>query len=188
MAPGDAATVQAGEKASQEFVENLREQMGLNRPFLVRYGEFVKNATVLDFGKSWYPPYNPVRITLIEGMKQTGLLALLAILLAMMIGISLGVIAAIKHNKFSDRVAVTFSTLGICIPNFVLAPILTYFFAIKLGMLPVTWEANRTESIVYYLALPVLILSLRPAAIITRLTRAAMIDTLSQEFIRTAFA
>jgi peptide/nickel transport system permease protein len=188
MAPGDAATVRAGEKASAEFIESLREQMGLNRPLMVRYVEFVKNAFVLDFGKSWYPPYHPVRETLVEGMKQTGLLALLAIILAMIIGITCGVIAAIHHNKISDRVAVTFSTLGICIPNFVLAPVLAYFFSIKLGMLPLTWENDRTESIVYYLALPVLILSLRPAAIITRLTRAAMIDVLSQEFIRTAFA
>jgi peptide/nickel transport system permease protein len=105
-----------------------------------------------------------------------------------MLGVTLGCIAAIGHNKITDRVAVTFSTLGICRPNFVLAPVLAYFFAIRLEMLPLTWEVNRDESILYYLALPVLILSLRPAAIITRLTRAAMIDTLSQEFIRTAFA
>ncbi len=188
MAPGDAATVRAGEKASAEFIHELREQMGLNRPLAVRYVEFVKNAAVLDFGESWYPPYHAVRQTLIEGMKQTGLLALLAIILATMMGVTLGCIAAIGHNKLSDRVAVTFSTLGICIPNFVLAPVLAYLFAIKLELLPLTWEVNRTESIVYYLALPVLILALRPAAIITRLTRAAMIDTLSQEFIRTAFA
>jgi peptide/nickel transport system permease protein len=187
-APGDAATVRAGEKASAETIAFLREEMGLNRPLGVRYVEFVKNAAVLDFGESWYPPYHPVRETLMEGMQQTGLLALLAIILAMMLGITLGVIAAINHNRVMDRASVTFSTLGICIPNFVLAPILAYLFAIKLGWLPLTWENNRTESIVYYLALPVLILSLRPAAIITRLTRAAMIDTLSQEFIRTAFA
>lgn len=188
MAPGDAATVRAGEKASAEFVNELREQMGLNRPLSVRYVDFVKGATVLDFGESWYPPYHPVRRTLIDGMQQTGLLALLAIILAAILGVTLGCIAAIGHNTILDRVAVTFSTLGICIPNFVLAPVLAYFFAIRLEILPLTWEVNRTESILYYLALPVLILSLRPAAIITRLTRAAMIDTLSQEFIRTAFA
>jgi len=188
LAPGDAATVRAGEKASAEFVEELREQMGLNRPLGIRYMDFVRGAAVLDFGESWYPPYHPVRQTLIDGMQQTGLLALLAIILATMLGVTLGCVAAIGHNKFSDRLAVTFSTLGICIPNFVLAPVLAYFFAIRLEVLPLTWEVNRTESILYYLALPVLILSLRPAAIITRLTRAAMIDTLSQEFIRTAFA
>lgn len=188
LAPGDAATVRAGEKASAEFVNELREQMGLNRPLMVRYVEFVKGAAVLDFGDSWYPPYHPVRQTLIDGMKQTGMLALLAILLASALGIVLGCIAAIGHNRISDRVAVTFSTLGICIPNFVLAPVLAYFFAIRLQVLPLTWEVDRQESILYYLALPVLILALRPAAIITRLTRSAMIDTLSQEFIRTAFA
>lgn len=188
MAPGDAATVRAGERATAETIQNLREQMGLNRPLSVRYVEFVKNATVLDFGESWYPPYSQVRDTMIDGMKQTGLLALLAIITASILGISLGCIAAIAHNRFADRVAVTFSTLGICIPNFVLAPLLAYLFAIKLQWLPLTWESDRTESIIYYLALPVIILALRPAAMITRLTRAAMIDTLSQEFIRTAYA
>ena len=188
LAPGDAATVRAGEKGSREYIEQLREQMGLNRPAPVRYLEFVRNAAVLDFGESWYPPYKPVKQTLVTGAFQTGRLAILAIIVASFFGILLGCIAAVHHNRWPDRLAVTFSTLGICIPNFVLAPVLAFFFAIKLGVLPLTWEDNPSESILYYLALPVLILSFRPAAIITRLTRAAMIDTLSQDFIRTAFA
>lgn len=188
LAPGDAATVRAGEKGSAELVEQLREQMGLNRPAPIRYFEFVRNAATLDFGESWYPPYHPVKETLLSGMWHTGRLALLAIILASLMGIVLGSLAAINHNGWLDRTSVTFSTLGICIPNFVLAPVLAYIFSIKMGVLPLAWEDTPRESIAYYLVLPVVILSLRPAAIITRLTRAAMIDTLSQEFIRTAFA
>ncbi|MBA3725372.1 MAG: ABC transporter permease, partial [Armatimonadetes bacterium] len=151
LAPGDAATVRAGEKGSLEYIQQLREQMGLTRPPAVRYVEFVKGAAVLDFGESWYPPYRPVKETLVAGIYQTGRLALLAIILASIFGVLLGCIAAVGHNRLPDRVAVTFSTLGICIPNFVLAPVLAYFFAIKMGVLPLTWEDNPGESILYYL-------------------------------------
>jgi ABC-type dipeptide/oligopeptide/nickel transport system permease component len=192
MAPGDAATVIAGEKASASAIENIRERLGLNRPVTVRYVEFVKNAAVLDFGQSWFPPYKPVRETLVSGMGLTGLLAVCAIVVASFFGVMLGCIAAIWHNRWPDRVAVTFSTLGICIPNFVLAPVFIFLFALSWKLLPETWPYNWDSIGIFdrlrYLIMPVTILSLRPAAVITRLTRAAMIDTLSQDYIRTAFA
>jgi peptide/nickel transport system permease protein len=192
MAPGDAATVIAGEKASRATIENIRERMGLNRPVAVRYAEFVTNAVRLDFGKSWFPPYRPVRDTIVSGMALTGLLAIMAIVLASVVGVFLGSVAAIYHNRWLDRVAVTFSTLGICIPNFVLAPVFIFLFALKLKALPETWPYNWDELTVAarvpFLIMPVVILALRPSAVITRLTRAAMIDTLAQDYIRTAFA
>lgn len=192
LAPGDAATVIAGEKASASAIENIRERLGLNRPVMVRYAEFVTNATKLEFGQSWFPPYQPVKKTLMDGIGLTGMLAILAICVASFFGVILGCIAAIWHNKWPDRVAVTFSTLGICIPNFVLAPVFIFLFALTWKILPETWPYNwdalNAIERVRYLIMPVVILSLRPAAVITRLTRAAMIDTLSQDFIRTAYA
>lgn len=190
LTPGDAATVMAGEKGASnpEIIERYRKEFGLDRPFLERYGKFLVGAVQLDFGKSWFPPYGEIKGVVLSGLKLTALLAALAISLAALVGVSLGTIAGIWHNKWPDQVATTFSTLGICIPNFVLAPVLVYLFAIQLQALPETWVPNPPEGVVWYLILPVVILSLRPAAVITRLTRASMVDTLSQDFIRTAFA
>lgn len=190
LAPGDAATAIAGEKGASnpELIERLRKEMGLDRPLLERYAKFVFDAARLDFGRSWFPPYNEVKYTVVDGLKLTGLLAVLAIALASIVGVFFGVVAGIWHNRWPDQFSTTFSTLGICIPNFVLAPVLVYVFAIEMQMLPETWIPNPPEGVFWYLILPVVILSLRPAAVITRLTRATMIDTLSQDFIRTAFA
>ena len=115
-------------------------------------------------------------------------IAFLAMLLAAAVGITLGTIAAVRETQWPDRGVLTISTLGVTLPNFVLAPILAYFFAIRLNWLPLTWEVNLRGPEIFYLILPVAILSARPMASITRLTRASMIETLHQEFIRLATA
>lgn len=190
FAPRDPATLKAGEKSDAATIARIRKEMGLDRPFLVRYGEYVGNAIQGDLGNSLYGKATPVTETLLEGLKNTGRLAALAILVAAMIGITFGGIAAIWRNRWPDRILVMFSTFGICVPNFVLAPVMVYLFSLQLGVLPVSWSEQgiRENGLIYYLILPVLILSLRPAALITRLTRAGMVETLSQDFIRTAFA
>ncbi|MCH8274088.1 MAG: ABC transporter permease [Armatimonadetes bacterium] len=187
LAPGDPAVRKAGMHGGQEAVELIREKMGLNRPLHVRYAEFVWNAAHFEFGESLVTP-RAVNEIVLTGIQHTGRIALLAILLASGVGILLGGIAAIWRNRVADRLAVSFSTLGICIPNFVLAPVLVYIFAIWLDRLPVAWRDDPERGPWIYLILPVAIMALRPAAVITRLTRASMIDTLSQDFIRTAYA
>jgi peptide/nickel transport system permease protein len=119
---------------------------------------------------------------------MTGRIALLAITLAAIIGIFLGTVAAVYQSRAPDRAVLSLSTLGVTVPNFVLAPILVYIFVIQLDMLPLNWEVDRRAPDFYYLALPVAILAARSTALLTRLTRASMIDTLQQEFIRTAIA
>jgi len=114
--------------------------------------------------------------------------ASLAILLAAGLGILLGTIAAVRQNRFADRAVLTLSTLGVTVPNFVLAPVLVYIFALQLDVLPQTWEVNRVAPDFYYLLLPVVILALRPMAMLTRLTRASVVDTMQQEFVRLAVA
>ena len=188
VAPGDPATRKAGLHGGQEFVEQFREEMGLNRPLHIQYGDFVWRAAHLDFGESLTQAAAPVNTLIGTGLRYTGLIAFLSILLASGVGILLGTIAAIWKNGLPDRFSVSFSTLGICIPNFVLAPVFVYIFAIQLDILPVTWKDDPINGQIPYLILPVVIMALRPAAIITRLTRASMVDTLSQDFIRTAFA
>lgn len=188
ITPGDAATIQAGEKARPEDVQNLRHQMGLDRPWLVRYVEFVSNAARFDFGRSYLGSKPEVSKIIGKALPMTLKIALLAILLAAAIGIFLGTIAGVYQNKAQDRAVLTLSTLGVTVPNFVLAPVLVYFFAVKMDALPQTWEVHLRAPEFYYLLLPVVILSARPMATLTRLTRASVVDTLQQEFVRLATA
>lgn len=188
LAPGDAATAIAGEKATAESVQQLRQKMGLDRPWPVRYVEFVGNAAKGDFGNSYFQTREPVREILGRTLPMTMKIATMAILLASAIGITLGTIAAVYQNRIGDRSILSISTLGVTVPNFVLAPLLVYFFAIHLDVLPQTYSTRLVAPEIMYLILPVCILSARPMALLTRLTRASMIDTLQQEFIRTATA
>lgn len=186
MAPGDQATLIAGEKASLETVERLREQLGLNRPWPVRYGEFLANAARGEFGNSYYGTKEPVRDIVARNAPMTLKIAAFAILLAAFFGTLMGVIAGIWRDKWPDRFVLVFSTLGVTIPNFVLAPLLVLLFAENLDVLPGRWSPDRVAPDFYYLILPVVILSLRPMAQITRLSRASMIEVLRQEFMRFA--
>jgi peptide/nickel transport system permease protein len=188
LAPGDAATVLAGEKASPDRVRQLRREMGLDRPWPVRYVEYIGNMSRGDFGNSYLGVREPVADILKRTVPMTGRIALLAITLAAIIGIFLGTVAAVYQSRAPDRAVLSLSTLGVTVPNFVLAPILVYIFVIQLDMLPLNWEVDRRAPDFYYLALPVAILAARSTALLTRLTRASMIDTLQQEFIRTAIA
>ncbi|AIE83493.1 ABC transporter permease [Fimbriimonas ginsengisoli] len=188
IAPGDAATMAAGDKATPETVERLRHQFGLDRPWPIRYVEFLGKASHGDFGESYFGTREKVSDIVKRTLPMTAKLACLAILLASGVGILLGTLAAVYKNRFADRGVLTISTLGVTVPNFVLAPLLVFIFVIKLDVLPLTWVTELKAPEIYYLILPVCILAARPMALITRLTRATMIDTMQQEFIRTAVA
>lgn len=188
VAPGDAAQLRAGENATAEQVAEVRRDMGLDRPWPIRYVEYLGNTARGDFGRSYFGIQEPVAQILGRTLPMTLRLAGSAILLAAALGIGLGTIAAIWQNRFLDRSVLSLSTLGVTIPNFVLAPVLAWVFALQLDVLPLTWSTNRVAPDYYYLALPVVVLAARPTALLTRLTRASMIDTLGQEFIRLAVA
>ncbi|MBN9500565.1 MAG: ABC transporter permease [Armatimonadetes bacterium] len=188
LAPGDAANVLAGDKATAAQLESLRHQMGLDRPWPIRYVEFLGNAAKFDFGKSYFGTKRPVGELLAEKLPLTALIALCAIVVASAVGIGLGTIAGIYRTRPPDTAILLASTLGVTIPTFVLAPIMVYYFSTVKDVLPATWDPNPTAPIWMYLLMPVLILAARPAALLTRLTRASMIETLQQEFIRTAIA
>lgn len=188
IAPGDAALVRAGEKASQATIDRIREEMGLNRPWPVRYIDYVGKAATGDLGTSNYGTREPVSEIIGESIGVTLMIATPAILLAAAVGIALGTLAALKQTRAQDQLILGFSTLGVTLPNFVLAPVLVLIFAVQMNRLPTTWETPMRAPIYFYLALPVLVLALRPMASLTRLTRASMIETLSQEFIKLARA
>lgn len=188
MAPGDAARMIAGEKATPDAIARVRTELGMDRPAPERFARFVVGAVQLDFGNSFYGTREPVIDTLKRALPMTMRIAGWAILVAAIVGIGLGALAAIWEGRWLDKLVLTLSTFGVTIPNFVLAPILILIFALKLDMLPINWTEERVASDFYYLVLPVLVLSLRPMATLTRLTRASMIDVLNQDFIRLAIA
>lgn len=188
MAKGDPARIIAGEKATEEQYQRIFVQMGLDKPIPIRYGIYLSGLMRGDLGKSYQGTHEPVSDILKRSLPMTAKIAVLSILLASIVGITLGTIASIRENRFADRSILTLSTLGVTLPNFVLAPVLVYIFAIKLNKLPVSWESELRGPEWMYLLLPVVVLSLRPMAMLTRLTRASMVETLRQEFIRTGIA
>jgi peptide/nickel transport system permease protein len=187
-APGDPARYLAGDKATEAQYQRIRENMGLNQPLPVRYVKYLSDIAHGDWGQSYSGTHLPVVDILKETVPTTARIALLAICVAAFFGITFGTIAALKENKLLDRSILTLSTLGVTIPNFVLAPVLVLIFAVKLNQLPVGWEDPQRGPLWMYLILPVGVLSLRPMALLTRLTRASMVETLKQEFMRTATA
>lgn len=188
LTPGDAATAIAGDKATPETVQRIRHEMGLDRPWLERYGMFLADATHGDFGQSYFGTRERVSDVIKRTLPMTAKVATMAIVLASFVGILLGTLAAVYQNRFADRSVLVLSTLGVTVPNFVLAPLLVYYFCLKRDLLPQVWSTELVAPEIYYLILPVTILAARPMALITRLTRAMMIDTMQQEFIRTAVA
>jgi peptide/nickel transport system permease protein len=188
FAPGDRATVEAGEKARPETIAMLRKRFHLDEPWIFRYGYFLNDAVHLDFGNSYVGTKQPVSERIKQTAPMTLKIAVAAIFLASIFGILLGTIAAVWQGKFGDGFALTISTFGVTLPNFVLIPILVYIFALKMDYLPQTWEVHLKGPEYLYLILPVVALSLRPMALLTRLTRASLIETMQQEFMRTAVA
>lgn len=191
IAPGDAATIRAGDKATAAQVQALRVEMGLTRPWPIRYVEFIGNAARLDFGYSTQGPRRPIKEALLRALPVTMSIAVISISIAAIFGVLLGMMAAIRENKLTDRLVLSVSTLGVTIPNYVLLPILVLIFSpIYLDWLPTSYEIPERQVApgIFYIIIPVIVLSLRPMATLTRLMRASMVDTLKQEFVRLAVA
>jgi ABC-type dipeptide/oligopeptide/nickel transport system permease component len=188
LAPGDPAQTLAGEKATPATVMRLRHEMGLDLPWPERYVRYLADVAHGDFGRSFYGTQEPVRSILGRELPMTFRLSLIAILLASLFGVVLGTIAGVYRDRWPDRAVLFFSTLGVTAPNFVLGPLLVWVFYLKLNNLPERWDGRLPLPEWEYFILPVTILAMRPGAMLTRLTRASMIETLQQEFIRTAVA
>lgn len=191
IAPGDAATIRAGDKATAVQITQLRHEMGLDRPWPIRYVEFLGNAARLEFGNSTQGTQQPIKDTLARALPITLKIATLSICVASILGVLLGMLAAVRENKAADRVVLSLSTLGVTIPNYVLLPLLVLVTSPKyLDVLPTSYQIPEKQVApeIFYLLIPMLVLSLRPMATLTRLMRASMVDTLKQEFVRLAVA
>lgn len=167
-----------------EILVKLNERYHLDDPLPVQLGQYILNVLQGDFGPSFKYPGRSVNELILSGLPVTVELGLYAILFALIIGITAGLIASIRPNTLQDYIPMTLSMAGICLPAFVLGPLLVLVFAIHLEWLPVSgWGQFPGDKI-----LPTVTLGAAYAAYIARLTRGGMLEILSRDFIRTARA
>ncbi|MEO6462956.1 MAG: ABC transporter permease subunit [Candidatus Eisenbacteria bacterium] len=181
LAPG--GPFQSEREIPEAAREALLQRYGLDRPLAEQYGRFLVNAVKLDFGPSYKYPTQQVKEIIASAFPVSLELGAWALLLALVLGVPLGVIAANRQNTATDYLTMSATLLGVSIPNFVLGPLLVLFFSLTLYWLPpALWlgPANRV--------LPVVTLSAIYLAYIARLTRGGMLETLRQDYIRTARA
>ena len=182
LVPGDPAQAMLGEGAAPNDVDQLRRSLGLDRPLLEQYGEFLGNAISGDLGTS-FRTGQPVTAMIAERVPATAELAIAAMLVAIVLALPLGVIAAVKRGTAADYGAMTFALAGVSIPNFWLGPLLAIVFAVELGWLPVSGRGTFA-----HLVLPAFSLGLALAAILARMTRASLLDELNELYVRAARA
>lgn len=190
MMPGDAAAVMLGPDASAEQVDALREALGLNEPLLVQFFSWVGAALTGDLGTSFFIGL-PVTEVLMAALGPTLNLAILAQVLAILIGVPAGILAAKKQGTGTDQTVMAGALMGISVPSFLLGLFLMLLFGVVLGWLPVAGYAPPEQGLgqtLRYLALPAIALGAMQAALIARMTRTAMLDTLSKNYMKTAKA
>ncbi len=184
LIPGDPALamLRGQPSVTQDDVERLRVQMGLNDPLPVQYLKWIGNVLQGDFGDS-IQAHRPVLTMISEQAGATIQLALVAMVLAIVIGVVLGTISALRRNSWVDTLCSLVALFGVSMPSFWFGLILIYVFSLRLGWFPVTGEGGWKR-----LVLPALALSLDFSAIIARLIRSSLIEVLQQDYIRTARA
>jgi peptide/nickel transport system permease protein len=188
IAPGDPAAVIAGDQASPADVERIRASLGLDRPYLVRFGEWFFRVLQGDLGTSIFTSL-PVTQLIAQRIEPTLSLMVLTLILAVSIAVPLGVVAAWKAGTWVDRVVVGFAVFGFSVPVFVIGYLLAYTFALKLDWLPVQGYTPLAQGLgpwIKNLILPAITLGTVYIALIARITRATMLDVLQQDYIRTA--
>ena len=190
IAPGDPAAVIAGDQASPADVERIRSSLGLDRPFLVRFGEWSFRLVQGDLGTSMFTGL-PVTELIRQRMEPTLSLMVLTLCLAILFAVPMGVIAAAKAGSWIDRVLMAFAVAGFSVPVFVVGYLLAYVFALQLDWLPVQGYTPLSKGFLPWLEnliLPAIALGFIYIALIARITRATMLEVLSQDYVRTARA
>ena len=190
LTPGDPAAVLAGDAASTEQIALIRSSLGLDRSIPVQFGIWASQLLSGDLGQSYY--YKTEVTTLIgQRLEPTVSLAVVTITLAVLVAVPLGVLAAWRFGGWLDRLLMGFSVLGFSVPVFVLAYLLIWLVSIKLGWLPVQGYKRLADGVgpwLYHLILPCVTLSVIYIALIARVTRASVLETLGEDYIRTARA
>jgi peptide/nickel transport system permease protein len=190
LTPGDPAAVIAGDAATSDDIVRIRAQLGLDAPFLVRFGGWVWGLLHGDLGTSIFTNL-PVTHLIAQRIEPTVALTGCTLLVAVLVAVPLGVLAAARAGTWIDRAVMAFSVLGFSLPVFVLAYILILVFSIELDWLPVQGYRSIHENVwdwLRHLILPSIALGTVYIALIARITRASMLDVLAQDYIRTAQA
>ena len=200
--PGDPAAVLLGQEASAEAIERLRDTLGLNDPWYVRLGDYFGSLMTGDMGMSIFQN-QPVTSIILDRLGATIELAVASLLIATVVGLTLGVIAAMRQGSVVDTATMMFAQLGVSMPVYWLGLLLMLAFAVSLGWLPAIGRGEpmlsaigaaltgRPEVLVDSLAhilLPAVALAANSAAIISRLVRTSMLEVLREDFVRTAYA
>jgi peptide/nickel transport system permease protein len=208
--PGDPAQILLGQLATQEQIQALREQMGLDKPVIVQYGLFLKDAVRGDLGTSIVTG-RPVTTELLVRFPATLELTAFAMLIAVLVGVPVGVISAVRQYSFMDKFTSVLALTGISMPIFWLAMILIVIFTVNLGLLPFPGRLSSGVAItsitglvlvdslltlnfagfwdgLLHLIMPALALGTIPMAIVMRMTRSSMLEVMGEDYVRTARA
>ena len=183
LTPGDPGTIILGITAKPEDIQKLNEEFGYNKPFFIRFFDYIKNIVLhFDLGNS-YTSRQPVIDDIKARFPNTFLLAVLSMCVSAIIGIILGIVSAVKQYSTLDHVCVITALIFACVPGFWLGLMLMMLFSLRLGWLP-SYGASSLKNFI----LPTITVSLTSAAGLLRMTRSAMLETIRQEYIRTARA
>ena len=190
LTPSDPAAIIAGDNATTEQVAQIRGQLGLDRPMVEQFFIWCAKVMTGDLGESFF--FKKTVAQLIgERIEPTLSLAFFTILIAVLVAVPLGVLAAHRHGSWIDRIVMGFSVLGFSVPVFVIGYLLIYLFAVWLNWLPVQGYQRISEGVggwVQRLILPSVTLSVIYIALIARMTRTSVLEVLSEDYIRTARA
>lgn len=182
LVPGDPVDAMLGETAQAADREQMRIRLGLDQPLTVQYGRYLSGLLRLDLGRSFLDD-RAVTAILVERLPATVELTVAALVLAILIALPLGMLAARQHGRWLDSTAMSFSLLGVSIPNFWLGPMLILVFSLWLGWTPVSGRSGMVS-----LILPALTLGTALAAILARMVRASLLEVLHEDYVRTARA
>ncbi|WP_448532306.1 ABC transporter permease [Pseudothermotoga sp.] len=181
MIPGDPARIIAGEGATVEDIMSIRLKYGLDRPLIEQYFRFMKGVITNDLRS--IRTERPILTELLPRFANTAQLALVSIIISSVIGVTLGIVSAVKRNSWIDTFSMVFSLVGVSMPIFWLGILLIILFAVTLRWLPSGGKGG-----VEHLILPALTLGLATSAIIARMTRASVLEVLNQDYVRTVVA
>lgn len=190
ITPGDPATTILGQEASPEQIDELREKMGLNEPLYIQFITWIGDTLHGDFGESYFLEKSVLEAFL-ENLGPTLSLAILAQIIGVILALVFGIVAARNRGKVQDEAIIGISLFGISIPSFLLGSLLIMVFAVQFQLLPVAGYQPLSAGVwehLKYLILPAITLGSIQAALITRMTRSSLIDTLSENFVKTAKA
>ncbi|CAH1688120.1 Putative peptide transport system permease protein BAB2_1050 [Hyphomicrobiales bacterium] len=190
LVPGDPAAMLAGPNATPAELAQLRQNLGLDKSFLVQLGIFYSNLLHGDLGHSLILG-QPVLETVIERSPISISLAIYSLVLTVLFGISIGMVAAMRHNRALDQIAMVIALLGVSVPNFWLGLVMIVLFSVQLGWLPTGGYIPFTEDPLGWLrsaTMPAISMALMQIGLLARLTRSTMLEILGQDYIRTARA